>query len=287
MLSARLSHVGLQVPDPRAVADFYVRVLGLRVVEDQPDGPVRLAGKSDFHQLELSTGEGFGHLALELPDGAALAVLERRLRERGVAVAVQDIAGEHPEVLVFHDADGNRIEAHSPPSGSERTALGPGPAIGIQRAVGIHHVTFSSVRLGSQLAFYEEAMGFRLSDRMSDSFVWLRCNHEHHTVAVVQAAGPELDHYAYEVGSWEALKLWCDHLAALDVPIRWGPGRHGPGNNLFVMFDDPAGNRVELSCEMERYWDEVAEYAPRLWRPEPKTVNLWGPMPEWRRSVTQ
>ena len=64
-----------------------------------------------------------------------------------------------------------------------------------------------------------------------------------------------------------------------------GPGRHGPGNNLFVMFDDPAANRIELSCEMERYWDELADYTPRQWHPGVKTINLWGVAPSWRKRV--
>jgi hypothetical protein len=77
-------------------------------------------------------------------------------------------------------------------------------------------------------------------------------------------------------------------LARRDVPLTWGPGRHGPGNNLFVMFDDPDGRHVELSCEMERFWDDLADYAepPRRWGRTQRTVNLWGPVPPWRGDTT-
>ncbi len=67
------------------------------------------------------------------------------------------------------------------------------------------------------------------------------------------------------------------------MPLIWGPGRHGPGNNLFVMFDDPEGNHVELSAEMERFYDDRAEYRPRTWAVGPRTVNLWGPVADLRR----
>jgi hypothetical protein len=65
--------------------------------------------------------------------------------------------------------------------------------------------------------------------------------------------------------------------------VQWGPGRHGPGNNLFLFFDDPAGNHVELSAEMERFFDDYAQYEPRIWNADPATVNLWGgQVPRWR-----
>ena len=45
-----------------------------------------------------------------------------------------------------------------------------------------------------------------------------------------------------------------------------GTGRHGPGNNLFLFFDDLDGNHIELSAEMERFFDDSADYAPRIWK---------------------
>jgi catechol-2,3-dioxygenase len=288
MLTARLSHIGLRVPDPPEVANFYGRVLGLRVAETGPDGLVRLGCGAGFHALELSNGEGFGHLGLELPDGAALRALERRLREHGVPLTAQSLDGAHPEVLGFEDADGNRIEAHTPGLAARApVGLAAQAPAGSRCPVRIHHVTLGTAQLEAQLEFYEDVMGFRVSDRIGNAFAWLRCNHEHHTVALVEADAAGLDHYAYEILSWGELKDWCDHLAALHVALQWGPGRHGPGNNIFVMFDDSAGNRIELSCEMEHFWDDLAEYPPRVWRAEPSTINLWGPSPEWRGSVVR
>jgi catechol 2,3-dioxygenase-like lactoylglutathione lyase family enzyme len=180
------------------------------------------------------------------------------------------------------DPDGHRVEFHGP---GDRA--GEGLADGGRRPVRIHHATFASPNVERMVNFYVDVLGFRVSDRMGDVFAWLRSNREHHTVAVVQAEAPGLDHYAYEVGGWDDLKTWCDELAVRDVPLTWGPGRHGPGNNLFVMFDDPAGNRIELSAEMERYWDELADYTPRQWRPSTKTINLWGVAPSWRSPVAR
>jgi catechol 2,3-dioxygenase len=276
MTRAALSHIGLAVDDPVEAAAYYARTLGLAVSETLADGTIRLGWGRGFHALELARDGGL-HFGLELPDEATLAAFESRLQAHGVPIAREEVAGDHPPILAFRDPDGHRIEAHGPVDRSGEHAADPG-----RRPVRIHHVTLASPAIAEQVAFYENVLGFRISDRMGEVFTWLRCNEEHHTVAVVAADMPALDHYAYEIDSWASLRTWCDELAARDVSLRWGPGRHGPGNNLFVMFDDLDGNRVELSCEMERYWDDRAQYVPRDWAPGAKTVNLWGPVPAWR-----
>jgi catechol 2,3-dioxygenase len=280
MTRAALSHVSLAVDDPETAAAFYARTLGLAVGERLADGRIRLGWGAGFHALELARGAGLDHFGLELPDEGALAALEARLQAHGVPTVREEVAGDHLAVLAFRDPDGHRIEAHGPIDRSGEHAADPG-----RRPVRIHHVTLASPAIGQQVAFYETVLGFRVSDLMGDVFAWLRCNQEHHTVAVVEADDAGLDHYAYEIDSWAGMKTWCDELVAHDVPLTWGPGRHGPGNNLFVMFDDPAGNHVELSCEMERYWDDTAQYEPRRWSPGPRTINLWGPAPAWRSRV--
>jgi catechol 2,3-dioxygenase len=272
-----LSHVGLAVDDPPLAAAYYARTLGLVVSETLADGTIRLGWGQGFHALELTAGDGLAHFGLELSDEAGLAALESRLQAHGVPAAREELAGGHLPVLAFRDPDGHRVEAHGPVDRSGEHVADPG-----RRPVRIHHVTLASPALAEQVAFYAQVLGFRVSDRMGEVFAWLRCNQEHHTVAVVEADEAGLDHYAYEIDSWASVKTWCDELAARDVPLQWGPGRHGPGNNVFVMFDDLDGNRVELSCEMERYWDDRAQCEPRHWAPGAKTVNLWGPVPAWR-----
>ena len=58
--------------------------------------------------------------------------------------------------------------------------------------------------------------------------------------------------------------------------MKWGPGRHGPGNNLFLFVHDPDGNWVELSAELE----VVAPDRPTgTWPHEERTLNSWGSAP--------
>jgi catechol 2,3-dioxygenase-like lactoylglutathione lyase family enzyme len=82
------------------------------------------------------------------------------------------------------------------------------------------------------------------------------------------------DHFAFEVNSWNDIRDWADHMAARGVKLWWGPGRHGPGNNLFFMIKDPQGYLVEISAELEIVPDTVEK---RSWPHEERTLNLWGP----------
>ena len=76
-----------------------------------------------------------------------------------------------------------------------------------------------------------------------------------------------------ETTSWNDIRDWADHLGGLRISLSWGPGRHGPGNNLFFMVCDADGNMVEFSAEMELMDRDTAV---RLWKHEPHTLNLWG-----------
>lgn len=280
MLNARLSHVSLGTADTALTRRFYEDVVGLRLVETTAGG-YRLGLSSGSHVLELTEGEGIDHFALEVPDEGTLDALAEAIEARGGATERVDAAGDHPAALRFSDPDGHRVELHGRTDRSGEALLTAG-----HRPLRMHHVTITTPDVPALVEFYVSTLGFAVSDRMGDKFAWLRCNREHHTVAIVEGPSGGLDHYCYEVADWDALKSWCDELAARDVLLTWGPGRHGPGNNLFVMFDDPDGVHIELSCEMERFWDDRVEYGTaRNWAPELRTVNLWGPAPDWRRPL--
>lgn len=277
-----LSYIALGAPEVTSSAAFYNRVLGLSVLDSSPDEGLRLGWESGQQVLELLPGEGLDHFALEVRDQAGLERIETRLDRHGVKYKWVSWPGSHQPTLSFRDPTGHLVKLHGPVDRSgERSSAG-------LRPTRIHHVTLTAESVPDLVDFYVSVLGFAVSDWMGDVFAWLRCNRDHHTVAIVQG-DPEdgLDHYAFEIESWASLKDWCDELANRDVGVSWGPGRHGPGNNIFIMFDDLDGYRIELSCEMERYWDDRAAHTPRQWVVGPQTVNLWGGgQPSWRGGTT-
>jgi catechol 2,3-dioxygenase len=275
----QLSHIGLQVADAARSAEFYVDVLGLSVRGVSPDGAhVRLGWPTGQHALDLFTGpRGLDHFSLEITDPRELEEVVGSLTHAGQDVEHRAADAGQPASHAVRDPEGRLLELHGRVDRSGE--LGSTMA---RRPVRLQHITFATAQMDDLLEFYVGVMGFRVSDRMGSIFTWLRCGAEHHTVAMVESDSGTLDHFSFDVGGWEDFKAWGDHLSRYGVPLTWGPGRHGPGNNLFVMFDDPDHHHVELSSEMENYFDDLADYQPRQWRPEQRTVNLWGPAPAWR-----
>jgi len=270
--------MALRVPDVSRAETFYQDVVGLSPHAAAVDGGVALGWGAGAHAVELLAGEpALDHFALEVPDPEQLASLRERIAAAGVAVV--DCAGPgHPDGFFVTDPDGRRVEFHGR---IERS--GERVADLAWRPRRLQHITLATPALAPALEFYTEVLGLRVSDRMGEVFAWLRCGSEHHTVAIVQSdSSRKLDHFSFDLDHWDDFKGWCDRLSELGVRVGWGPGRHGPGNNVFLMFDDPDGFHIELSSEMEHYFDDVADYGVRQWEPSDTAVNLWGGVPSWR-----
>jgi catechol 2,3-dioxygenase-like lactoylglutathione lyase family enzyme len=215
--------------------------------------------------LDLLPGErGLEHLAFEL---AAPGLLDEVAGALGAEP--RDLDGVRG--IETKDPDGNHIRLHE-----VIDRAGEHLGDGARRPIRYQHATLGTSDLEAMLAFYTERLGFRLSDMMGDEFGWLRSSADHHTLGVVRSGRHGLDHFSFDVSGWGDLLTWCDRLSAQGVDVTWGPGRHGPGNNLFIMFDDPAGNHIELSAEMEQFHDDHVEHPVRHWRPVPRSINLWG-----------
>ena len=146
---------------------------------------------------------------------------------------------------------------------------------------GIHaplqHLTFASEDVVSFQNFYENKLGFQVTDRVIKNngelaTCFTTSNHEHHTIACFKSSKKGMDHHSYEAGDWNHIKGWCDHFASNNIKLMWGPGRHGPGNNLFVFIEDIDGNWIEISAELEM----VRGRPVKNWPQEERTLNLWG-----------
>lgn len=233
----------------------------------------RSAGE-DHPDLELHRAEagGIDHIALSVENEAALRQLVDTVADAGHEI-VREISldrrlGSGLSAAV-QDVEGNRIELVVPGSGeaslsSERS---PGRRLG--------HVVLWTSRIGEQEAFYA-LLGFQVSDRTHIGMSFLRCNLDHHSIALVSGRSGQrgLQHVAYDIGTVDDVMREYARLREDGVECIWGVGRHGPGNNVFSYFRDPGGNVVENYGDMEKVDDpEVSE--ARFWGPEHKG-DVWG-----------
>jgi glyoxylase I family protein len=121
-----LSHVQLLVSDVGVSATWYSAVLGLVPFADDPDiGYVALQHRGGKFVVVLTrapsprdpsaqpVNDGLDHLALAVPDGAALEAWAAHLRDVGIEHAGVVLEGGHPS-LQLRDPDGIAIELVAP-----------------------------------------------------------------------------------------------------------------------------------------------------------------------------
>lgn len=268
---ADLAHVELRVPDPEACAAYAERVLGLRVAARDAGGAVVMTCDRAAARVTYLPGEG---AALErvglLAEGpAALEALAGRLDRAGVAV--EQVPGER---LRFASPDGHPFEVVAALEAGE-PAWYPTPGL---RPTRFGHVTLTAPDIAVTEQFLVELLGFRVSDRIVPGIgSWLRCSSEHHVLGILQGPVAGLHHYAFDVEDLSGLGRLGDLLDGNGRRLLFGPGRHGPGNNLFTYHLDPAGICVEVVADMQKVLDE-AGHEPGAWPATAETENLWGPL---------
>jgi hypothetical protein len=59
-------------------------------------------------------------------------------------------------------------------------------------------------------------------------------------------------------------------------PIEWGPGRHGPGHNVFCYFLGPDEMPIEYTAEMQQVDASYRTGRPEDWKWPPGRLDHWG-----------
>ncbi len=269
--SAQLDHIQITSDDPERLARFYQGAMGM--VAGRVDREMWLCTAPDRRVL-VARGRprtlGFG--AYRCESAEALATLRARLERGGVALAAARSPLLAPGGFAISDPDGNTLlfGLANPGSGT--------PPAGASLRARLQHVVVATEDPESLVQFYADVVGLPISDKvLRDGAItacWLRTDRAHHSLAIFRTRDPErrLDHHSYEVDSWSLVRDWADHFARQRLGLTWGPGRHGPGNNLFIMVDDPDGNWIEISAELE----VVEDGRPvGIWPHEERTFNRW------------
>ncbi len=265
--SAYLHHIHLGSPAPQRLAAFYADAMAMEAA-DQPDGSRLVRGPGRRVLFSPGPAQKLLHAGFAVRDAKGLAALRARASRQALAPADADTALFKSGAFVVADPDGNKIifglAAEEP--AAPRRLRGP-----------IQHLTLATRDVAAIEDFYAGKLGFGVSDRVlnEDGKVmtsFMRGNHEHHNLACFYQDRQGIDHHSYEAGEWDTIRDWADHLAARGIRLMWGPGRHGPGNNLFIFIVDPDDNWIEISAELEVIHDRPVKH----WPHGEHTLNLWG-----------
>ncbi|MCU1415613.1 MAG: hypothetical protein JWN80_2953 [Microbacteriaceae bacterium] len=282
-LITAMGHVALRTNDLNKSVSEAVGVLGLRETE-RTAGTAYLAASAAHHELRYveAAESGVDSLGLIARDGDAFAEIQhrveaegfRRLPHRPKPNGVEDaFAFEGPEGFVFEILHGMTNDTN--PDSAPRTAFGPSR---------YGHFNFHPKDAVNMKEFLVRVMDFRISDVIGDGHgYFLRCNSEHHGIAVVRGGGT-FHHHAWEAQSVADLARLGDRLHLLGKPLIWGPVRHGAGNNIAAYYVEHAGNVVELYTDIEHIYDD--NRAPVRWEAEDIWFNNWSDyIPEGFRRI--
>jgi catechol-2,3-dioxygenase len=271
----RLSHVGLTATSVDKQAEFYTDRWGLDRI-DEADGTLYLRGDGgDHHCLTLRPGEpGLDYVAFEVGSTDELERAVDKLHARGLEITVPPAADLEPGIaraLRFKDPDGNTIELYA---GMDVVPESYGPRDVKPRAV--NHVVFHASDRQKMEQFYADVLGFKLSDNLNNFMTFWRCNANHHSIALVGPrpdGKPGLQHIAFELQDHLEWLKGIYSMGEHHQPPLWGPGRHLAGNNLFAYFNDPEGNRIEYTAEVEQITDP--NYQPHVYLGDDAISDVW------------
>ena len=143
------------------------------------------------------------------------------------------------------------------------------------RPIQLTHAVLNTVDQDAAERFAVEKLGFIVSDRTAH-MRFLRCNRKHHCVAYARSAVPSLNHIAFEMKDTDAVMRGIARLREAGYDSVWGPGRHGPGNNVFGYFIAPYGGVIEYTAEVSEVGDDYRVGTPQDWKWPPGRIDHWG-----------
>lgn len=286
--AVKLGFLGIDVVDFDAMVAHYADFIGLARTRVDTDA-VWLACGNEHHALSLHRGtkKQYRHVGFQIAGSGPLDDVVTALRGEGIPAELKTDALPGVKSLVeVRDPDGYAIYLY------RECALAPKAfSNGVILPDKLGHVALFTKDPKVAQDFYTTALGFRWSDWLLDIFVFMRCNADHHVLNFLKPPSPRfgLFHVAFELRDWAHIGRACDALSARNLPIIWGPGRHGTGHNFFTYHRDPDGNVVELFADMDRMSNEALGYydprpyhrdrpqRPKVWSFE--EAHLWGPPP--------
>jgi catechol 2,3-dioxygenase len=266
--SAYLHHVHFHSPAPKQLAEWYGKAMDMQV-EDLAEDLWLTAGPARQVLFSRGGAKKLAHAGFAVRDAESLKGLREHAEQVGISPRPVATPLFQPGAFGVTDPDGNAIFfGLALPRSVTASKCIRGP---------IQHLTLATRDVQAIEDFYAGKLGFGVSDRVVNEqgkimTCFMRGNHEHHNLACFYQDRQGVDHHSYEAGEWDTIRDWSDHLASQNIQLFWGPGRHGPGNNLFIFIVDPDDNWIEISAELEVVHDRPV----KIWPHEERTLNLWG-----------
>ncbi|MDT0509543.1 VOC family protein [Novosphingobium sp. MMS21-SN21R] len=272
----KLRSIEIALPDPAGAAAFMVDIWGLTAA-DQRGETHYLRGTGPFPYL----------VAFEKSDdewvrSTTFVCTPEELTELKARVTAKGWAAKPTTSADPGDGHGILVEL---PEGTILRFLTDtsevAPIAGFTKAskrvspVKLTHVVFNAADAELLGHAVEDVLSFTVSDR-TKGMVFVRCNDSHHSTAFARAGFASLNHVAFEMDDLDAVMRGIGWMRDNGFAPAWGPGRHGPGDNVYAYYIAPFGPVIEYSTPVEKVPADYEAGKPDDWTWPEQRIDQWG-----------
>lgn len=299
-LLSQLQFLEIGSPDPAASVSFYRDKFGLTVV-DEIDGSTYLRSWGDYQRFSLviSPADETSLIRMVFRAASAEALEEAAARVEGAGQTGQWSEGGvgHGRAYDFVGPYGHRmtivweVDFYEAPAEEKSWNIDRPQKRSLHAGAPrfLDHVTVGASDVRGMATWYADTLGFRimaftdLDEAPVTVFSVITTNEKSHDIGIVadfsDRAG-RVNHFAFWLDTREELLIAADILMEQGIPIEYGPGIHGIGEQSFLYFREPSGLRVELNTG--GYRNYVADWEPKVWSPAVGSANIYrnGVFPE-------
>jgi catechol 2,3-dioxygenase-like lactoylglutathione lyase family enzyme len=270
-----IRYVGYGVKDLEAERRFYENEWGLEPVpSDDSMAWFKARGHEEHHVVRLRAADEnrIDVVALAADSRADVDALCQKLKDTGSRVVYEPRELTTPGGgygFRFFSPEGIQFEISSDVARASVAEVARWDGVPVK----ISHIVFHSPDHQAFVKWFVDVLGFKVSDWLGDFICFLRCNSEHHRIAVLPGP-PCLNHVAYDMVGVDGMMRGAHRLKVKGTPIQWGPGRHTAGGKTFSYFVTPGGFAVEYTAELEVA--DFESHEPKVVEPAPLVMDQWG-----------
>jgi catechol 2,3-dioxygenase-like lactoylglutathione lyase family enzyme len=255
-------------------ARFYESVWGLTPIERRNDA-IYFRGTARYHHvlgLHRGAQPAVVRIVFDVADRASVEALHRTVAASGCSTTAPRPVALAGGGFGFgcKDPDGRNLAFVAGASDHADTADRP------DKPRNIVHANLNMANHEATLGFFTNTLGFRIVDDNAP-LTFLHCaNADHCSIVLANTKLPTLNHIAFDVPDFDSVMRGMGRMKDNGYPIEWGPGRHGPGNNVFAYFCGPDEVPLEYAAEVQQIDDSYEPRASDYWKYKPGRSEQWG-----------
>jgi len=273
-----LGYVGIAADKLEDWSAFATGLLGMQVIERGNSGlSLRMDDRKQRLLVDRDSRNGCNFFGWEVADASALDRYAAHLESKGVAVVREPRAVADrrcvSDLISFNDPMGNRLEVFHGPALAD-TPFVPSRCISGFRTgpLGLGHVVLTTDSIERAMPFYQDVLGFRLSDYTLKPFkaYFFHINPRHHSLAMVETGKNGIHHLMVELFSLDDVGQGYDIAQTDPERIAVTLGRHT--NDLMTSFyaHSPSNFMMEYGwggreIDMQTWQPFECDYGPSLW----------------------